>query len=37
LSGGKSFGRFAGSAMTWAVLLVLAGWSLWAFLRLGLG
>jgi len=35
-SGGYSFGRFAGTAMTWAVLLALAGWGLWAFVRLGL-
>jgi uncharacterized membrane protein YecN with MAPEG domain len=35
-SGGYSFGRFTGTAITWAVLLVLAGWNLWAFLRLAL-
>ena len=35
-SSGVSFGRFAGTALTWGVLLVLAGWNLWAFVRLGL-
>lgn len=35
-SSGYSFGRFVGTALTWAVLLVLAGWNLWAFVRLGL-
>lgn len=35
-SSGYSFGRFVGTALTWAVLLVVAGWSLWAFVRLGL-
>jgi uncharacterized protein len=33
---GTSFGRFAGTAVTWAVLLVLAAWCLWAFARLAL-
>lgn len=35
-SAGTSFGRFAGTAVTWAVLLALVGWNLWAFLRLAL-
>lgn len=30
---GKSFGRMAGIALTWIVLIVLALWDLWAFLR----
>src|SRR5438105_14686515 len=30
---GMSFGRFYGIGLTWAVLLVLAVWDLWAFLR----
>jgi uncharacterized protein len=35
-SAGYSFGRFAGTALTWIVLLTLACWNLWAFARLGL-
>ncbi len=35
-SGGTSFGRFAGTALTWAALAVLALFDLWAFARLGL-
>ncbi len=33
-SGGYSFGRFWGTGLTWAVLLLLAGWNLWAFARM---
>ncbi len=35
-TGGSSFGRFAGTGLTWGALLVLAAWDLWAFARLGL-
>ena len=35
-TGGASFGRFAGTGLTWIALLVLAGWGLWAFARLAL-
>jgi uncharacterized membrane protein YecN with MAPEG domain len=35
-SGGYSFGRFTGSALSWGALAVLAVWNLWAFLRLAL-
>lgn len=35
-SAGRSTGRFAGAGLTWATLLVLAVWNLWAFLRLAL-
>jgi len=30
---GVSTGRFAGTVVTWVVLLVLAAWNVWAFLR----
>ena len=30
---GHSFGRFAGAGLTWLVLVVLAVWNAWAFLR----
>jgi len=30
---GVSTGRFAGTAITWVVLLVLAAWDLWAYVR----
>jgi uncharacterized membrane protein YecN with MAPEG domain len=33
---GYSFGRFAGSAVSWAAVLVLAFWDLWAFARVAL-
>jgi len=33
---GTSFGRFAGTALTWLVLIVLAVWNIWAFVRVGL-
>jgi len=33
-SSGASFGRFAGTALTWGALLLLAAWDLWAFGRL---
>ena len=32
-SAGLSFGRFAGSGLSWAALLVLALWCTWAFAR----
>jgi uncharacterized membrane protein YecN with MAPEG domain len=32
-SSGYSFGRFAGTGLTWLTLLVLALWDLWAFVR----
>jgi uncharacterized membrane protein YecN with MAPEG domain len=35
-STGRSPGRFAGIGLTWATLLVLAVWNLWAFARLAL-
>jgi uncharacterized membrane protein YecN with MAPEG domain len=35
-SSGYSLGRFVGTALTWAVLLALAGWNLWAFVRIAL-
>lgn len=35
-SSGSSFGRFAGTGLTWGALLVLAAWDLWAFARLAL-
>ena len=35
-SGGYSFGRFVGSALSWGALAVLAVWDLWAFARLAL-
>lgn len=35
-SGGYSFGRFAGSGLSWGALAVLAIWNVWAFLRLAL-
>jgi uncharacterized membrane protein YecN with MAPEG domain len=35
-TGGTSFGRFAGAALTWGALVVLALWDLWAFARLAL-
>lgn len=31
--GGVSFGRFWGSALSWAAVLVLALWGVWAFAR----
>ncbi len=33
-TGGSSFGRFAGSGLTWTALAVLAIWDIWAFVRL---
>jgi hypothetical protein len=30
---GKSAGRFAGIVLTWAVLIVLAAWNIFAFVR----
>ena len=33
-TGGSSFGRFAGSGLTWAALAALAVWDIWAFVRL---
>ena len=33
-TGGSSFGRFAGSGLTWIALAVLAVWDIWAFVRL---
>jgi uncharacterized membrane protein YecN with MAPEG domain len=35
-SAGRSHGRFAGAGITWATLVVLAAWNLWAFARLAL-
>jgi hypothetical protein len=35
-SAGRSTGRFADAGLTWAALLALAIWNLWAFLRLAL-
>jgi uncharacterized membrane protein YecN with MAPEG domain len=35
-TGGASFGRMYGAGFTWLVLVVLAAWNLWAFVRLGL-
>jgi hypothetical protein len=35
-SGGASFGRMYGTGLTWLVLIVLAIWNIWAFVRLGL-
>jgi uncharacterized membrane protein YecN with MAPEG domain len=35
-SAGVSFGRFAGSALSWGALAVLALWCVWAFVRLAL-
>ena len=33
-SGGASFGRMYGSGLTWLVLVVLAIWNIWTFVRL---
>ena len=33
---GTSVGRFLGTALTWLVLLALALWNVWAFIRTGL-
>jgi uncharacterized membrane protein YecN with MAPEG domain len=35
-SGGVSFGRKYGTGLTWLVLVVLAVWNIWAFVRLTL-
>ncbi len=35
-SGGASFGRMYGAGLTWLVLVVLALWDLWAFVRLAM-
>ena len=35
-SGGGSFGRFVGSALSWGALAMLAVWGVWAFARLAL-
>jgi uncharacterized membrane protein YecN with MAPEG domain len=35
-TGGSSFGRFVGTSLTWAALLVLALWDIWAFVRLAM-
>jgi uncharacterized membrane protein YecN with MAPEG domain len=35
-SGGASFGRKYGAGLTWLVLVVLALWNIWAFVRLAL-
>jgi uncharacterized membrane protein YecN with MAPEG domain len=32
-TGGVSFGRFVGSGLSWAAVLLLAAWCLWAFMR----
>ena len=32
-TGGSSFGRFTGTALTWFVVIALALWDIWAFAR----
>jgi uncharacterized protein len=34
--GGASFGRMYGAGLTWLVLIVLAAWDIWAFVRVAL-
>jgi hypothetical protein len=33
MTSGASFGRFVGTGLTWASLIALALWGLWAFAR----